>query len=217
MNARNDAGRRLSASSATSRHPTATAVLRDGSRIGLRPVTPEDKPLLAAGFDRLSPRARYLRFMAPSERLSPGQLAYLSEIDHRDHVAWGALDGEEAAGVGRWVRYPANPVAADVALTVLDDHQRRGIGRLLLEVLAVSARARGVGVFHFDVLAENQAMNGLLESLGSARTEGNAVVHHVLDVARLAPPAIVDGDLIQLLEGAQREAAAAVSPGRDPS
>lgn len=190
----------------------ATAVLRNGSQVGLRPVTSDDKPLLLDGFARLSTRARYLRFLAPSDRLSAGQLAYLSEIDHHDHVAWGVLDGDNAAAVGRWVRLDDEPSAADVAVTVLDDYQRLGIGRMLLQVLAVSARARGIGDFHFDVLAENEAMLGLLRSLGAVRTGQNGVVHLVVEVSRVPPPAIVDGDLLGLLEAARRSAASSVSP-----
>lgn len=207
-------GLNASSKPATVELGTATAILRDGSQVGLRPVTSDDKPLLLSGFSRLSPRARYLRFLAPAERLSAGQLAYLSEIDHHDHVAWGVLDGDDAAAVGRWVRLDDEPWAADVAVTVLDDYQRRGIGRMLLEVLAVSARARGVGVFHFDVLAENDAMLGLLGSLGAVRTGQNGVVHLVLDVSRVRPPDVVDGDLIGLLEAARRSAASRVSPDR---
>lgn len=188
------------------RRPAVSATLRDGTTVSLRPVTSDDKALLADGFSRLSPRARYLRFLAPTDRLSPSQLAYLAEIDHHDHVAWGVLDGDTAAGVGRWVRYSDDPSAADVALTVVDAYQRRGIGRLLIEVLAVSARARGVGVLHFDVLAENEAMTALLDSMGAHRTGSGEVVHHILEVSRVMPPDIVAGDLIGLLEAASRDA-----------
>jgi GNAT superfamily N-acetyltransferase len=180
--------------SSVSRRPTVTAVLADGSQVQLRPVTPDDKPLLADGFNRLSPRARYLRFLAPADRLSASQLAYLSEVDHRHHVAWGVLD---------------------VAVTVLDAYQRRGIGRLLLEVLAVTARARGIGTFHFDVLAENEAMLALLASLGSVPTDEAEVAHHVLDVSRVAAPRIVEGDLIGLLEDARRTSSS-ISPDPTP-
>jgi ribosomal protein S18 acetylase RimI-like enzyme len=106
--------------------------------------------------------------------------------------------------VGRWVRFAHDPAAADVAVTVLDAYQRRGIGRLLIEVLAVSGRARGVGVLHFDVLAENEAMTSLLRSLGAHRVSGEEVVHYFLDVGQVAPPAIVEGDLIALLEETSR-------------
>lgn len=194
----------------------AIATLRDGSHVRVRPVTPDDKPLLLEGFARLSTRARYLRFLAPAERLSASQLAYLSEVDHHHHVAWGVLDGDVAAAVGRWVRLDDEPSAADVALTVLDDYQRRGIGRMLIQILAVSARARGIGAFHFDVLAENEAMLGLLRSLGAVRTGQNGVVHHVLDISRVSPPDMVQGDLIGLLEAARRGAASSISPDPTP-
>ncbi|MEX2280507.1 MAG: GNAT family N-acetyltransferase [Acidimicrobiia bacterium] len=205
------------AGTAITRGATATALLKDGSHIQLRPVTPDDKPLIADGFSRLSARARYLRFLAPSDRLSSRQLAYLAEVDHHDHVAWGALDGDAAAGVGRWVRLEADPSTADVAITVLDDYQGRGIGRLLLQVLAVSARARGVGVLHFDVLAENEPMKGLLASVGSVPVSEAEIVHHVLDVRRVPAPDVVEGDLIGLLEEAARASGADLSQDRVPS
>ncbi|MEX2654475.1 MAG: GNAT family N-acetyltransferase [Acidimicrobiia bacterium] len=195
---------------------TATALLKDGSHIQLRPVTPDDKPLIADGFSRLSARARYLRFLVPSDRLSTRQLAYLAEVDHHNHVAWGVLDGDASAGIGRWVRLDTDPSAADVAITVLDDYQGRGIGRLLLQVLAVSARARGVGVLHFDVLAENEPMKGLLASVGSVRASETEIVHHVLDVARVPAPDVVEGDLLGLLEDAAR-ASGNLSQDRVPS
>ncbi|MDX1449563.1 MAG: GNAT family N-acetyltransferase [Acidimicrobiia bacterium] len=187
------------------------AVTRHGLEIDLRPVTPDDKPLLADGFARLSERARYLRFLAPADRLTPAQLAYLSEVDHHDHVAWGALDGGAAAGVARFVRYQDEPSSADVAITVLDAYQGRGVGRTLLEVLGVSARARGISQFHFDVLSENAAMLGLLSSFGATRTDEGEVVHLVADVARFPAPTIVEGDLVGLLEFASRQASAGSS------
>lgn len=191
------------------RRPTATAVLADGSHIQLRPVTPDDKPLIADGFSRLSARARYLRFLAPAERLSQSQLAYLAEVDHHDHVAWGVLDGDSAAAVGRWVRLQDDPAAADVAITVLDEYQRRGIGRLLIGVLAVCARARGVGVLHFDVLAENAQMIGLLQSLGAVPAREGEVIHWVLDVSRVPAPPITSGDLVGLLGDARNDGSGA--------
>jgi ribosomal protein S18 acetylase RimI-like enzyme len=197
--------------------PTAvTASLPDGTAVRLRPVTPDDRPLIEQGFARLSPRARYHRFLVSSEHLSARQLAYLSEVDHQDHVAWGVIDGDDAVAVGRWVRLANDPTAADVAVTVIDSHQRRGIGRLLLGVLAVSARSRGVRTLHFDVLAENAAMNGLLRSLGAVRTSEEEVVHHVLDVTGVSPPEISDGDLVQALEQARRSYATGLTPYRVP-
>lgn len=184
------------------KHPSARVALPDGTIVEIRPVHPDDKPLLERGFERLSPRARFFRFLSPASSLTKSQLAYLSELDFHDHVAWGViLDGTPVA-VGRFVRFEDDHNAADVAVTVLDDYQRRGIGRLILRTLGVSARARGVGTFHFDVLAENHAMLGLLEACGAVRVSGDDVVHLVMEVARLAPPSVVEGDMLMLLERA---------------
>ena len=188
--------------------PVLRSVTRNGFAVDLRPVTPDDKALLADGFARLSERARYFRFLVPAERLTPSQLAYLSEVDHHDHVAWGALQGERAVGVGRFVRLTEDRSSADFALTVLDEYQGRGVGRLLIEVLGVSARARGIAHFHFDVLAENAAMLGLLASMGATRTDDEEIVHLVLDVSRIPAPDIEEGDLIGLLGAAQRQSSA---------
>lgn len=192
-------------------HPVVRAVTGHGFAVDLRPVTPDDKSLLADGFARLSERARYLRFLAPADRLTPSQLAYLSEVDHRDHVAWGALEGENTVGVGRFVRYADDRSAADVALTVLDEYQGRGVGRLLIEVLGVSARARGIARLHFDVLAENGPMLGLLASVGAvAKADSREIVHLVLEVSRIPAPD-VEGDLVGLLAAAQRQSSAGSS------
>ena len=66
--------------------------LRDGSRVHVRPIQPSDKARLAAGFEHLSERSRYRRFLYPIKRLTQSDLAYLTEVDHRDHEALIALD-----------------------------------------------------------------------------------------------------------------------------
>ena len=72
----------------------------------VRPIRPGDKELLAAGFDRLSDDSRYRRFLTSMPRLSSSQLAYLTEVDHRDHEALLAIDeaSGRAVGVARYVR-----------------------------------------------------------------------------------------------------------------
>jgi hypothetical protein len=68
------------------------AVLRDGSEVLIRPVGPADVPFLADGFARPSAEARQLRFLGPKKQLTPAELRYLTEIDHHDHEALGAVD-----------------------------------------------------------------------------------------------------------------------------
>lgn len=183
------------------RRPTATVRTAKGALLRLRPVEPEDRVLLEEGFERLSDKSRYLRFMAPTDHLSRTQLRYLSEIDYRNHFAWGALapNGDPVA-VGRFVRLRESSDAADVALTVLDDYQGRGVGKMLIQALGVVARRRGIAVFHFDVLPENGAMVGLLRSLGASITHEEGVIHGTIHTADVGPPEVLDGDLGRLAD-----------------
>lgn len=185
---------------------SASVRLPNGQLVLVRPLLADDKPLLIEGFRRLSPRARYLRFLTATEELSRTQLAYLSELDFSDHVAWAVLDEGEPAAVGRFVRLRGDSRAADVAITVVDAHQRKGIGSMLIEALAEAARRRGIDRFHFDVLAENQGMLALLDRLGALRQVEDGLIHAVVDVDRIPTPDVVEGDLVPLLEAATRRA-----------
>jgi RimJ/RimL family protein N-acetyltransferase len=152
------------------RRHTVDVTVRDGGHIRLRPVLPEDKDRLVAGLQRLSPQSRYRRFLSPVNELSPRTLAYLTEIDFHDHFAWGALDLDQpdqpGVGVARYVRLADDPEAAEAAVAVVDDHQGRGIGTLLLEVLTFTAVEHGIRRLVASALADNAAVQDLLEDLG---------------------------------------------------
>jgi RimJ/RimL family protein N-acetyltransferase len=147
--------------------------LRDGSWALLRPIRANDKERLRIGLDWLSPRSRELAFHVPLQQLTEDQLRYVTEIDHRDHVAWVALDPDDldapGMGIGRYVRLRHDPTVAEAAITVLDHYQGRGLGTLLLALLTRSALANDIHVFRNYVLAENDAMLALFEQLGSTR------------------------------------------------
>src|SRR6266571_4119319 len=144
--------------------------LRDGTRILVRPVVPEDKPLLVKGLTRLSPESRFRRFMAPIHMLTTAELKYLTEIDYVDHFAWLALLRDRpdyAVGVGRYVRLADEPTVAEPAITVADELHGKGLGTLLLGLLAVAARAAGIERFRAFVLEENRPMREILGELGA--------------------------------------------------
>ena len=147
------------------------AELSDGSEVEIRPLGPEDKAGLAAGFERLSGLSRYRRFLSPTSHLSAKQLAYLTEVDHHDHEALVAIDpaSHNGLGVARYVRSAQNPGEAEFAVAVADDWQRRGLGTALLRQLAERARAEGITRFTGFVLEDNQPMRGLLQSLGEVQ------------------------------------------------
>jgi len=108
--------------------------------------------------------------MAPLVELSEEQIRYLTEIDYFDHFAWAALRAEgagEGIGVARYVRLEAEPTVAEAAITVLDEYQGKGLGTLLLALLATAARAAGISHFRAYVLEGNAPMRELLEALGA--------------------------------------------------
>lgn len=172
-------------------------VLEDGTLAHLRLIRPEDKRLMLEAWERLSPESRYRRFFSAKASLSPAELRYLTELDNVHHLAIGASsmrDGVEVAiGVARFIRLAARPEAADAAVTVVDDAQRRGLGRVLLTRLVAAARERGVECFVCDVLADNDAMRGLLHSLAPGaieRPDGRTVTIELpLGEARAEPDA----------------------------
>jgi len=120
------------------------------------------------GFERLTPESRYRRFLAPMPELSEEMVRYLTEIDHHDHEAIIALDEEcrEGIGVARYVRNPQRHDVAEVAVTVIDEWQHKGVGTLLLDVISARAREQGITTFTALMLATNNEMMDLLKRLG---------------------------------------------------
>lgn len=133
------------------------AVTSGGLQLLIRPIEPDDKELIADGFERLSVRSRYRRFFQPLKRLSAQDLAYLTEIDHRDHEALGAVDPEtgDLVGVARYVRSSEEPEWAEVSVVVGDPWQRRGVATALLERLTERAREAGIAQFVALVMDDN--------------------------------------------------------------
>jgi GNAT superfamily N-acetyltransferase len=112
-------------------------ILRDGSWVAIRPVRPEDGPLLTDGFARLSARSRRSRFFTGKVRLSEAEVRYLTNIDHHDHEALGAVSRDgRGVGVARYIRDRDETASAEVAVTVVDEWQGRGLGGKLLALLS---------------------------------------------------------------------------------
>jgi len=166
--------------------PVGRVRLADGTEIALRPLRPGDGNLLEAGFERLSERSRYRRFLAPVPRLTESMLAFLTSVDGINHRAWGAVvtepSGAVPAGVVRWVR-TKDPAVADMAVTVIDDYQGRGLGGLLQDVAVIDAFAFGFERFEGVVLGENVASRRMLARGGARlRPDGGGVLAFTLEL-----------------------------------
>ena len=138
--------------------------LVDGTRILLRPLRADDREVYLRGFEHLSDRSRYMRFFSPKSALTEAELRYFLEIDHHDHEAVTAIDMATGDGVGvaRYIRDAGDPEVAEVSVAVVDDHQGRGLGAVLLQTIAERAREEGVRRFRATVLSDNTRMLSLI-------------------------------------------------------
>ncbi len=143
-----------------------------GVDLFIRPIRPEDAPLLTALFDTLSPRSVYLRFFTPLKRLSHSMLVCFTQIDYDREIAMVALAGppsqEKMLGVARIIS-ERNLKDAEFSVVVADDWHGKGIGAVLLQKCLSIAGERGLERVHGIVLAENTQMLSLGNKLGFKR------------------------------------------------
>src|SRR5687768_225289 len=139
-----------------------TVRIRGGERITVRPMTSADAGAVLAGFAHLSPTSLRHRFFSPVVRLTPAVAADLTAVDD-DHLVLLAFDAAgRLVGGARATRRGHDPSTAEMAVTVGDDHQRRGLGTKLLRLLRADAKAAGIERLAGHVLLDNAAGQALL-------------------------------------------------------
>ena len=151
-----------------------TIELRDGTKLHIRPIVAEDEPLLHEAVAAMSERTVYFRFFSPIKRMSDAMAHRLAVVDYHDRFAivatthrphGGPNQKERIVGVARYDRARDTDLA-EVAVAVIDEFQRRGLGTVLLAELARVARSQGIRSFQLIVLPENREMLGLLHKMG---------------------------------------------------
>ncbi len=148
----------------------------------LRPIRPEDGPLIEALVDRMDAEDRRMRFFAPVKQLSRAQLARLTQIDYDREMAFVCESLILGVGLLGVVRIVADPdrVRAEYAIAVRSDLKGIGLGwRLMVRILDY-CRARGVGEIFGEVMRENHKMIELCRALGftiSASPDAPELVH----------------------------------------
>ena len=152
-------------------------VLRDGGGARVRPIKPEDAGLIRDFFETLGPESRYFRFFRIKESLEPTEVEYFTRVDYSDRMALIALHEGRMIAVARYDREDHDADSAEVAFSVADKHQGRGIGTQLLQLLTTHARSHGIERFHAYVLPENRQMMRLFRNSGydMARTIDDGV------------------------------------------
>lgn len=145
-------------------HWEADVVLRDGRTCHIRPIRPGDAAALEEFHQGLSEETLYMRFFTASQELMARDIERLLQADYRDHVGLLALVGGKVVGVGAYDSVAR--AEAEIAFTISDEHQGRGLGSVLLEHLAAVARENGFHRFRAEVLSGNKKMLATFAAAG---------------------------------------------------
>jgi RimJ/RimL family protein N-acetyltransferase len=141
--------------------------LADGTQLEFRPIGPGDKAALAAMFARLTPESRRRRFLSSKPELSPGELDYLTDVDHIGHEAIVAIDRDRSiVGEARYASFRGQTGVADFAVVVADELQHMGLGTALAYRAVQRGRESGLSRLTATTLWENVAARALLWRLG---------------------------------------------------
>jgi protein lysine acetyltransferase len=158
--------------------------VRDGTRLMLRPVLPGDDERTVRGHIQFSSETLYRRFMT-ARAPSPTLLHYLAEVDYVDHFVWVVTDGGDPVADARFVRDEHDPALAEIAFTVADAYQGRGIGSFLIGALSIAARVDGIERFSARMLSDNVPMRTIMDRYGAMwQREDVGVITTVIDVPR---------------------------------
>lgn len=150
---------------------TQEVTLEDGRVVLMRPIRPEDAPLLQAGFKRLTPETVYMRFFSTAHELSDRQALELSTVDYDRRMAFvGEVqeDGQpQLVVVARYGVIPGRePATAEVAVVVRDDFQSNGLGKLAMRSLILFAREKNITIFTGTIQNANRRVTAFIRSSG---------------------------------------------------
>ena len=160
-------------------------VTGDGTPVLLRPIRPEDEPLMKELLESLSGHSSYLRFFKTLKEFSHEWLAHVTQIDYDRELAMVAITQppfkERILGESRLI-HELTGESAEFAIIVGDRWQGKGLGRKLLEVLIGIARERGIRRVNGFIMPENKNMIKLCEKLGFHKSYDRNLGTHIVEI-----------------------------------
>jgi acetyltransferase len=171
---------------------TWEATMKDGTPYLIRPIKPEDEPLLNELFGTLSEKSIRLRFFQSIKELTHEDLARYCQVDYYRELALVAEvredDRRRIVGVGRITMMPEGD-AAEMAFVVGDPWHGQGIGSMLMIRTLEAAEKSGLKTIYMNVLRENSAMKGLSEKFGfyTVPSDDNDILVYRLDLGKKKP------------------------------
>ena len=145
-------------------------ILKDGETVRIRPIAPSDAPGLQDLVRSMSTESSYFRFFRVKTELTDEELEEFTQVDYDRRMALVAVVDGRIAGVGRYNTVEGDPSLAEVAFTVADGVQGKGIGTMLVFRLTAFARSQGITGFRAYLLADNHAMMRVFRNAGFTLT-----------------------------------------------
>lgn len=176
--------------------PQIEVPIEDGIAV-ISPVLRSDRRFFEQGLEMMSIESRFARFGQGLSHLSERELDYLTDVNQTTHVALGAAVDGEVAGVGRYIA--TGDGCPEVAITVLDDFQRRGIGPLLFSGLAAVARHDSLHELCFEASGDNKAIRKILAQYEVSPIDLDGSIDRRLRLSEV-PVTPFDADFVDLIQ-----------------
>lgn len=141
-----------------------------GTSFNVASLTPADRAQIQAGLRYMSHESIRNRFMGSKKEFTEKELDYLTSLDGLNHYALGVEEADglhRGVAVIRMVRSESDPLEAEVAITIIDEYQKKGLGSFLLDLIILAAQERQVTKFSFTFFPQNDAIIRLVRKKGS--------------------------------------------------
>jgi GNAT superfamily N-acetyltransferase len=132
-------------------------------------VLPHNKKQISDGIRDMSPETIRQRFLGSKREFSDKELQYLTVLDGWNHYAIGVEERDKlkrGVAIIRMVRSSHSETEAEIAITIIDDYQRKGLGSFLLNLIMLAAMERKIETLSFTFLPQNVAIVKLIKGAG---------------------------------------------------
>jgi RimJ/RimL family protein N-acetyltransferase len=156
----------------------ADILWRNQYKIRIGPVLPANKDQISRSIKDLSNESIRYRFLGSKKEFSSEELEYLTNIDGWNHYAIGMEEQQtpnRGIAIARLVRSLIDPGEAEIAITIIDDYHRLGLGTLLMRLIVLAASERDIQSLSFSFLPQNEAIIKLIHKIGPTRTDSTAM------------------------------------------
>ena len=159
-------------------HFKADLLWRNQYKIRIGPVLPANKDQISRSIKDLSTESIRYRFMGSKKEFSPEELEYFTNVDGWNHYAIGMEEQQNpnrGIAIVRLVRSLIDPVEAEIAITIIDEYHKRGLGTFLMRLIVLAASERNIKRLSFSFLPQNEAIIKLIHKIGPTRPDSTAM------------------------------------------